>query len=310
MAKYTYQAGATWPNSLISLTNYKDADNTVGSLIAQIKAYQEAGDFSSAQDLIDENIETLKPYALDAAMINKYVEELRNVEIYAKSYKQQIFYDDDEETSSIYMNTGDVWIGKLNDEGGETASMGNATPNDVLEGVIFSAEGMTGATGTMTNNGSVSVTVTPGQVYTIPQGYHDGSGTVTGTESGGSSVPVILNLGTFYANGVKSGIDVRGASEVYFNVQVPTVMTVKDVVVPKGTTTITLPRVPEQFVEITGYAKDGSSTSHYCMWFKKINSGEAWIKTQDDGAYKITKVEGAVITLTWNAASKIDVYAF
>lgn len=109
MIDYTHQAGAQWPEELITLTHYQDADNTVGTLIAQIKAYQEAGDFDSAQTLINDNIETLRPYVFDSSAINKYVEELRNLQIYTKSHKQQIFYSPDE--PSAYVTTGDIWVG-------------------------------------------------------------------------------------------------------------------------------------------------------------------------------------------------------
>lgn len=49
---------------------------------------------------------------------------------------------------------------------------------EVLSGKTFHARG-TGYTGTMTNNGAVSGTIsTKAQQYTVPQGYHDGSGKV------------------------------------------------------------------------------------------------------------------------------------
>lgn len=38
------------------------------------------------------------------------------------------------------------------------------------------------------NNGSVSVTVKEGETYTIPKGYHDGTGTVSGVAGGGNYV--------------------------------------------------------------------------------------------------------------------------
>lgn len=38
----------------------------------------------------------------------------------------------------------------------------------------------------ITNNGSVSATVQEGDTYTIPKGYHDGSGTVSGVAGGGN----------------------------------------------------------------------------------------------------------------------------
>jgi len=56
---------------------------------------------------------------------------------------------------------------------------GNAVPADVLSGKTFSND--SGAqTGTMPNNGAVSQTInTQGGQYTIPAGYHNGSGKVT-----------------------------------------------------------------------------------------------------------------------------------
>lgn len=109
MIDYTHQAGAQFPDALITLTHYKDADNTVGSIIAQIKAFQESGDFDSAQALINQHAATLKQYVFDSSAINKYVEELRNLQIYTKSHKQQIFYSASE--PSAYITTNDVWIG-------------------------------------------------------------------------------------------------------------------------------------------------------------------------------------------------------
>lgn len=53
-----------------------------------------------------------------------------------------------------------------------------ATADEMLSGITAYARG-TKLTGTMTNNGAVSGTIsTKDSVYTIPQGYHDGSGIV------------------------------------------------------------------------------------------------------------------------------------
>ena len=60
-------------------------------------------------------------------------------------------------------------------------SSGNAAASDVLSGKTFSNSSGS-LTGTMTNNGAVSKSFTPSaasQSYTIPAGYHNGSGVVT-----------------------------------------------------------------------------------------------------------------------------------
>lgn len=61
---------------------------------------------------------------------------------------------------------------------GPAPTGGDALPAEVLSGKTFTNDN--GAqTGTMTNNGAVSQTISAGQSYTIPEGYHDGNGTVS-----------------------------------------------------------------------------------------------------------------------------------
>ena len=55
-----------------------------------------------------------------------------------------------------------------------------ATRLDVLSGKTFSVDGKTVLTGMMPNNGSFQKKVYAEGVAYIPQGYHDGTGTVTG----------------------------------------------------------------------------------------------------------------------------------
>lgn len=57
--------------------------------------------------------------------------------------------------------------------------LGMAQSGDKLDRLAAAVEGIT-------NQGAVSVTVTEGDTYTIPRGYHNGSGTVSGISGGGS----------------------------------------------------------------------------------------------------------------------------
>lgn len=110
MAIYTHEAGAIFPNGIIELTNFKNADSSVASLIKQIKDYQAAGNYSAAQTLIDNNKNTLKQYIFDTAHVNRYVEEIRNLEIYSKTSRQQIYYQQNA-PSTTFLDKDDVWIG-------------------------------------------------------------------------------------------------------------------------------------------------------------------------------------------------------
>lgn len=73
---------------------------------------------------------------------------------------------------------------------GGGAAVGDATAADVLTGKTFSGAVGSGVTGTMPNNGAVSGTATPSQPYTIPAGYHNGSGTVTASGSAISDMSI------------------------------------------------------------------------------------------------------------------------
>ena len=57
--------------------------------------------------------------------------------------------------------------------------LGMAQSGDKLERLAAAVDGIV-------NQGAVSVTVAEGDTYTVPRGYHNGSGTVSGISGGGS----------------------------------------------------------------------------------------------------------------------------
>lgn len=78
---------------------------------------------------------------------------------------------------------------------GAAGTGGDAIVSDVLSGKTFTNDNGP-QTGTMTNNGAVSRTISAGQSYTIPAGYHNGSGTVTAT----SSAPDMISFSAASSN--------------------------------------------------------------------------------------------------------------
>ena len=85
---------------------------------------------------------------------------------------------------------------------------GTATVAAVLEDETFYSNSGTLLTGTMPNIGAVTGTVGVGGSYTIAEGYHDGTGTVTGPTLSGTAVAAdVLAGATFYNT---TGVPVTG----------------------------------------------------------------------------------------------------
>lgn len=78
--------------------------------------------------------------------------------------------------------------------GGGVTPIGDATDGDVLSGKTYmNANGA--STGTMTNRGAVSATLnTSTTSYTVPEGYHNGSGTVSITTETKTQAPSTLAI--------------------------------------------------------------------------------------------------------------------
>lgn len=80
---------------------------------------------------------------------------------------------------------------------------GNAGAGDVLSGKTFATASSDAVTGTMTNRGAITASVNAGSQYTVPAGYHNGSGKVTAnryhddnTYTFGSNNGATVDLGT------------------------------------------------------------------------------------------------------------------
>lgn len=91
--------------------------------------------------------------------------------------------------------------------GGATPTGGDAVASEVLSGKTFTND-QGPQTGTMPNRGAVSQTLSGGQSYTIPEGYHNGNGTVTAL-SAGYDIIEIINVYT--AGGSYNDITVTAA---------------------------------------------------------------------------------------------------
>ncbi len=87
-------------------------------------------------------------------------------------------------------------------------STGNATVAQVLQGATFSNSTSVGLTGEMPNRGAINQTLNAGGSYTIPAGYHNGSGKITvnslaSQTSANAGAGQILSGYTAWVNGNK-----------------------------------------------------------------------------------------------------------
>jgi hypothetical protein len=99
--------------------------------------------------------------------------------------------------------------------------VGTAVAADVLAGKTFTNSSSIGVTGTMPNKGAVSATLKPGpsaSSYTIPAGYHNGSGVVSiGTQQAkASSMSLTINQACYYDGDSSSyaAINVQGYNKL------------------------------------------------------------------------------------------------
>lgn len=79
---------------------------------------------------------------------------------------------------SGYYGLSAVTVGAIPDTYQDVSSV-NTAAGDVLTGKIYVTSDGTVTTGTMVNNGAKTATLDAGGSYTIPAGYHNGSGKIT-----------------------------------------------------------------------------------------------------------------------------------
>ena len=102
--------------------------------------------------------------------------------------------------------TGNVQSGKtfysnsFTKQTGTLTLSGNASTSQVLSGRTFYSNSWTRQTGTMTNRGAVSKSLNPGSSYTIPAGYHNGSGKVTANKT----TPNVFAVGAYWWSSIAS----------------------------------------------------------------------------------------------------------
>lgn len=78
-------------------------------MINQINALRAKGLYNQAARIIQNNMDVLSQYIVDASTFRTWEEEIYNTQIYAKQQQQSIYFDEFEE--DVDCIEGDVWVG-------------------------------------------------------------------------------------------------------------------------------------------------------------------------------------------------------
>ena len=105
MADYTHEY-SNFPDELITMKEYKDINDEIASVVAQIETAKANGDYATAVAIVSAHPE-LSDYNFSASDVNRIVEEIRNAQIYATNITNAFSYGDDNFAGDV----GDIWIG-------------------------------------------------------------------------------------------------------------------------------------------------------------------------------------------------------
>lgn len=99
--EYLYNFGSTFPKELISVGDKKDIDDSVKDLILQYYNYISNGDLTSANNLYENNKNTLDSYSINMKFINRLEEDIYNIGLSALNQIRNIISDSEPISQSV-----------------------------------------------------------------------------------------------------------------------------------------------------------------------------------------------------------------
>lgn len=191
------------------------------------------------------------------------------------------------------------------DELADRSKYGNVTSTDILSGKTALSDGNK-ITGSMVNNGSVSASINPGGTYTIPAGFHDGTGIITAKPNQNSGTY------TYAANSTGGNVDL-GANNTYRYVNATNVYNkgkTDGAAAAKMTRTVVksgLKLTGNTTVSCTGVSGYNSlSTSNFAVNITKVESKftdyhDSYSFTGSQGLSYSYNASNGVLTISYNA---------
>lgn len=108
MANYENEF-SNFPVQKITKHNFKNVDDSIADVINQINSLRARGLYDQAASIIQDNIDVLSHYIVDAITFRTWEEEIYNTQKYARQVRQSIFFDEREKDFDGI--EGDVWLG-------------------------------------------------------------------------------------------------------------------------------------------------------------------------------------------------------
>lgn len=158
---------------------------------------------------------------------------------------------------------------------GSAGTGGDAVAANVLAGKTFTNDNGFD-TGTMVNNGAVTQTLSAGQSYTIPEGYHNGNGTVTADSTRNILEIIVLSNTTQYSGALITDIEHGSFNQKPNGTYSDSYISVSDVTVNPKTITKT---TSDSSIKVSYASASNDSTSTFTEITTSASTGGAYSNT-------------------------------
>lgn len=98
---YSHIFGSQFPDQVISVGSRKDIDNSVTELVKEYYSYLDAGNNDTANELYNNNKETLEPYTFNSSYFNMLEEEIYNLGVGLLNQTSTLISDSQPITQSV-----------------------------------------------------------------------------------------------------------------------------------------------------------------------------------------------------------------
>ena len=105
--EYSRNFGSQYPEVHMTVSEKKDIDNNVLTLVNQVETYIHDNDLSNAANVLAENASLLEPYIINSEFFNLIQEEIYNIGLLAISKQNSMVSEEQPTTQTV---AGSYWM--------------------------------------------------------------------------------------------------------------------------------------------------------------------------------------------------------